>query len=533
MQSEKKSTFFGGAAILMVGVIIVKIIGAVYKIPLMNILGEVGYGHFSAAYAVFNVLLTISTAGLPVALSQAVAQATTLGRKNQARKTFRVALLSFVAMGLVGFLVMFLGAEPIAQALKDSGAVLAIRALAPCVFFVCGMAAFRGYYQGHGNMTPTSVSQIIEAALKLLIGLGLTAYVVGLSFPTEAQRLETGAAAGILGVTIGSGVAFVLLVGWFIRSGRQSEQGTDTPSSAGTILSQLIRVAVPITVGASASSIVSLIDTGLVLERLQVGLGMTEEVAVGLYGTYQGCMTLYNLPAAFMIPFTAAVIPAISAACTRQDYDGAGKVAESALRISALLALPMAIGLSVLAHPIIALLYPKLDVSVAGPLMAVLGIASFFVCISLVCSSILQAHGHVVAPVAATLVGAVVKLAVNYVLVGIPEVNIFGAPVGTLACFAVVAAADMLLIRRMVPQPPRFIRAFAKPLAASLLMGGAAWAACGLATRFVGVKLGCVCGVAVGGLVYLILVVVLKVFSKDDLALMPKGDKIAKILRIS
>lgn len=533
MQSEKKSTFFGGAAILMVGVIIVKIIGAVYKIPLMNILGEVGYGHFSAAYTVFNVLLTIATAGLPVALSQAIAQASTLGRRNQARKTFRVALMAFLIMGLAGFAVMFFGAEPIALALKDSGAVLAIRALAPCVFFVCGMAAFRGYYQGHGNMTPTSVSQIIEAALKLIIGLGLTAYVVGLPFPTEAQRLETGAAAGILGVTVGSGVAFVLLVGWFLRSGRWVESGADTPGSARSVLSQLVRVAVPITVGASASSIVSLIDTGLVLERLQVGLGMTEEVAVGLYGTYQGCMTLYNLPAAFMVPFTAAVIPAISAACTRQDHAGAGKVAESALRISALLALPMAVGLSVLAHPIIALLYPKLDVAVAGPMMAVLGIASFFVCISLVGSSILQAYGHVVAPVAATFLGALVKLVVNYVLVGIPSVNIFGAPIGTLCCFAVVAVADMLLIRRLIPQPPRFVKVFAKPLAASLLMGGAAWAACGLVSRIAGAKLGCLCGIAAGGLVYLVLVVVLKVFSKDDLSLMPKGEKIAKILRIS
>lgn len=533
MQNEKKSTFFGGAAILMAGVIIVKIIGAVYKIPIMNILGDVGYGHFSAAYTVFNVLLTIATAGLPVALSQAIAQATTLGRSNQAKKTFRVALMAFLIMGLAGFLAMFLGAEPIALALKDTGAAMAIRALAPCVFFVCGMAAFRGYYQGHGNMTPTSVSQIIEAFLKLVVGLGLTAYVLTLSFPKESLRLETGAAAAILGVTIGSGVAFVLLVGWFIRSGRRQEKGTDAPDSGRAILAQLVRVAVPITVGASASSIVSLIDTGVVLHRLQTGLGMTEEVAVGLYGTYQGCMTLYNLPAAFMVPFTAAIIPAISAACTRRDTAEAGRVAESALRISALVALPMGVGLSVLAHPIIALLYPKLDVSVAGPLMAVLGIASFFVCVMLVCSSILQAHGHVMAPVIATFIGALVKLAVNYVLVGIPEVNIFGAPVGSLACFAVVAGIDMLLIRRLLPDPPRFTKAFAKPLLASLLMGGAAWAACGFISRVAGGKLGCLCGIAAGGLVYLILVVALKVFSKEDLALMPKGDKIAKILRIS
>ncbi len=532
MATEKKSTFLGGAAVLMFGVIIVKIIGAVYKIPLLNILGDVGYGHFSAAYTVFNVLLTISTAGLPVALSQAIAESTALGRYNQAAKTFKVALTAFLIMGLAGFLVMFFGAVPVAAMLKDTGAVAAIRALAPCVFFVCAMAAFRGYAQGHGNMTPTSVSQVIEAFLKLVVGLGLATYVISLPFASQGRRLEIAAAAAIVGVTTGSGVALCYLILWFFRNKRRTPPSDDQPLMSRSILAHLVQVAVPITVGASASAVVNLIDTGLVLGRLQGALHMAEEVAVGLYGTYQGCMTLYNLPAALMVPFTAAIIPAISAARARGDHPAAGKVAESALRISALLALPMGFGLTVLAGPIVSLLYPDLDVAVAGLLMAVLGVASIFVCVMLICNSILQANGHVYAPVAATAVGALVKLVVNYVLVGIPSVHIFGAPIGTLCCFAVVALLNVLLIRRYVPSPPSFLRAFAKPLLASAIMAAAAWASCGLVTRVLGPRLGCLAGVAAGGAVYLALVLLLRVFSKDDLALMPKGDKIARILHI-
>lgn len=517
----------------MVGSIIVKIIGACYKIPLVNILGDVGYGHFMVAYTIFNVIMTIAVAGLPVAISKFIAEADALDRRNQVRKIFRVSLMTLVSVGVVGFLVMFLGAGPLAAWQGDTGAKYAIMALSPCVLFLCTVTAFRGYAQGHGNMTPTSVSQVIEALLKLLIGLGFTYYIMRLTFKNEAEKLEMGAAGAILGVTIGSLASLVYLLFWYSHSGRRDALGgTDLADSGQSILGRLLRVAVPITIGSSAVSIVSLIDTNQVLNILQDKLGWTEEVATGLYGTYQGCLNLYNLPSALMVPFTASVIPAVSAARARRDGLGARKVAESALRISALIALPMGVGLCALGSPVISLLYPKLDVAVAGPSMSVLGVASIFVCVMLLCNSILQANGYVNLPIVTTVIGGVVKLVCNIFLVGNRDINVQGAAISTLACFAVTALLDVVIILRVVPSPPSFTRAFAKPLIASLIMGAGAWAACGLTSNFLGVRIGCIAGILVGGLIYLFLVIFLRVFSKDDLELMPKGDKIARILKI-
>ena len=187
----KKSTFFGGVATLATGVVIVKLIGALYKIPLANILGEEGNSYFTTAYNIYNVFLTISTAGLPVALSKAVSEANALGRYNQVDRVFKVALGTFLALGTLSTLIMFFGAELITAVIGSTGASASVRALAFSALFVCCMAAFRGYFQGHGNMAPTSKSQIVEAAIKLLLGLALAALLV-----QQSKELASGSGSG-------------------------------------------------------------------------------------------------------------------------------------------------------------------------------------------------------------------------------------------------------------------------------------------------------------------------------------------------
>lgn len=539
-ERSKSRTFFGGAAVLMLGSVLVKIIGAVYKIPLGNILGEEGNGYFMAAYDIFSVIMTVATAGLPVAISKFVAEADALGRRNQVQRIFRVSLITMFTLGVVGFLIMSVGAGPITAKMGSSGARMAVLALSPCVLFLCTATAFRGYAQGHGNMVPTSVSQVVESIFKLVVGLGLAAYIASLTFSAPEQRLQMAAAGAIIGVSTGSLVSLAYLFLWYARSRRGGKSGTDVPDAGKTILSRLLKVAVPITIGASAISIVSLIDTTQVLGYLGEmfrGQGMeqkeAETAATTLYGTYKGCMNLYNLPSALMVPFTASIIPAVSAALTRRDRKEAKRLSESALRISAILALPMGVGLCALGEPVVRLLYPKWEnLAVGGTVMSILGAASVFVCVMLLCNSILQANGFVNIPVLTTVIGGIIKVVLNFFLVRSPGINVLGAAISTLACFAVTAILDVFIILRVVPSPPNFIRAFAKPLIASLIMGIGAWAVCGLTSNFLGIRIGCIAGILVGGLVYLFLVIFLRVFSKDDLELMPKGDKIARILKI-
>lgn len=551
--NEKKSTFYGGAAILMLGSIAVKLIGAVYKIPLGNILPNEAFTDFDTAYNIYNFFLTIATAGLPVALSKMVSEANTLGRRNQVERVFSVALKTFLLMGTLSFIAMSFFAAPLSSFLENPSAVWCVQCLAPSVLCVCVMATFRGYYQGHSNMVPTAVSQIIESFGKLVFGLALALAALRLVSGAETYRQRLAAAGAILGVSIGSVIALVYMLIHYFRARKDRVAATDTPDGSGAILKRLLSLAVPITLGSAAISLVTIVDTKIVMDLLEKMYhdlpelitpeaiaqqfqerGVTPELfmAQGLRGIYGKCMAIYNLPSQLMVAITASIIPAVSACLTRRDAGAASATSESALRIGMVLAFPMGVGLFALGTPIVQLLYPGVDTAIAGPIMSILGLATIFVCVMSLCNSILQANGRVGLPVIAVVVGGVVKIAVNYLLVGNYDINIMGAPIGTLCCFGVVALLDILFIRFVIPSPPSFLRAFAKPLVASGLMGAAAWAVCGLAQRFVGAKLGCLLGIFAGMVVYFALIVLLRVFSKEDMKLMPKGDKIAKILRI-
>ena len=529
MKAQKTSTFFGGAAILAASIAIVKIIGALYKIPLGRILGDVGFGHFNNAYAIYNLLLMVSTAGLPVAMSKTISEANALNRRNQVNRVFRVALVTFVILGTVSSLIMFLFAQPLAILQGDSLAAPAVRVMALSCFFVCTMSAYRGYAQGHSDMVPTAVSQVVEALTKLGVGLFLAWYLLYLGFGSEFS------AAGAIGGVTASGLVSLayLMVRHHRRNGRRLQSATDdVPDRPGRILKTLLAIAIPITLSSSVVPITTYLDTVQVQNLLQSALGYSEELAVSLYGCYQKAVTIYNLPSAFMVSLTACIVPAVSAALTRKDTLGAGKIAESALRVGALLALPAGVGLAVLSGPIIQMLYPETNQEVASHCLLVLGIASAFVCMMLLCNAILQASGRAALPIWFIAIGSAIKLGVNFLLVQLPSVGIKGAPMGTLVCFALVSVMELVAIKRVTPHPPKYLRVFVKPALAAALMGAAVWAGYGLLHRFLGNTMAVAGSIVLGGLVYGVLVLVLRIVSRDDLSLMPKGDKIAKLLHI-
>ena len=593
MAAAKPNTFFGGAAILAMGILVVKVIGLFYKIPLVNIIGSEGSADFNNAYNIYSVLLTISTAGLPVAVSKMVSEANALGRQNQVHKVFRLSLAAFLTLGVVSFLIMYFGSEQLAGMMHDSLAAAGIRALAPAVICVGCLSAFRGYAQGHGNMTPTAVSQILEALCKLVIGLGLAYWLVRAGQPSHVA-----AAGAITGVTVGTILALAYMIFNFVSTRMREEKDTqDAPDSARRILSTLMKIAIPITISSSMVGIVTVIDSALVQGQIQkvlisdpdswalyqqvvdfapleaardawqqaVSSGAAaeavsqlygavelaaENISRSLYGNYSGALTIYNLPLSLMAAITASVIAAVSAALARRDRRGAARITGSALRITALLAFPMGVGLFVLGTPIIRLIFPELDASVAGPLLSTLGIASIFVCLMLVCNSVLQAHGFINLPVVIMALGGVVKIVTNYNLVAVPTIGISGAPVGNVLCFGLCMVLDLVVIARVIHGRPDYLPLLAKPAAAAGVMGLGAGAVYGLLSKLLSYeevtqagetiqtlgKTGN--GIAVMGailiavIIYAVLVVALRAISREDLSLMPKGDKIAKILRL-
>ncbi len=541
----KKNTFFGGAAILAATTLIVKLIGAIYKIPLANILTDPAYADFDSAYSVYGVFLTFSTAGLPVALSKLISESLALERRNQVRRTFRLAFAAFLALGLFSFFCMSVLAVPLSTyALKNPKAVYCVVALSPSVLCVCMVSAFRGYFQGHFNMTPTGVSQIIEAAFKVLVGIPLAYALLKMNIqnpdiPDLGERLP--AVGAIIGVSVGSIVALLYMVFLYLKYRRTLPRGRDKTDSNREILSSLFKLAIPITLTAATSSIVILIDTSIIMERLQsvyLSQGMLVEAALdaarSLKGMYAKCTSIYNLPFAMMGALTACIIPAVSAALARRNRKEAQKLSESALRIGLLVAMPMGMGIFALGEPIMALLIRNTDASIAGPLLSVLGIASIFVSIQALLNSVLQANGIVTLPVVAAILGGIAKLVVNYVLVGNPNIMINGAPLGTLACFVLIVLLELFILRRAVRRPPSFLRAAAKPALASGSMAVAVKVTYDLfsGTLSQGNTVSTLAAILVGVVIYLLLVLILQAVTAEDLSLMPKGDKIAKILKI-
>ena len=540
--SQKKNSFFGGAAILTVGIVVVKLIGALFKIPLGNIISEAAFSDFNTAYYIYSLLIIVSTGGLPVALSKMVSEANALGRGNQINKIFRVSLAAFCTLGVLSMLIMLIFPRQLADLMNNSHSYYCILALAPAMFFICPLSALRGYFQGHSMMAPTAVSQIIEAMCKLVIGLALSAYMV--SRGVEESKTAAGA---IIGVSVGCAVAAAYVLLRYRRHHATLPRYTDRPDGAREILVTLLKLAIPITLGSSVMSLANLLDTSIIFGRLQSGAGFTENEARVLKGIYDKALTLYNLPTAFMIPITASVIPSVSAARAVKNYKQGARISETALRTTALFAFPAGIGLSALSEPIIRLLYPTTNVELAGQMLSVLGIGTICVCLMLVSNSILQAHRMVSIPMFTTIVGCVLKIVVIYVLAGNPNINIKGGPASTLACFGVIALLDLCIIKMLLPRSLSYTRAFLKPGLAAIVMGFAARAIYGLCEKVLlsagalssgdaltgtGNALATLMAIAVGVIIYFALILLTRAISKDDMALMPKGDLIARVLRL-
>ena len=534
-KQEKKQSFLGGAAILASAVVIVKLIGAFYKLPLNNILGSTGKTYFQTAYNIYNVLLTVSTAGLPLAISKMTSQAHAQGRENEKRKIFRTAIWLFFALGLIGSALMFFGAEQLAGFMNNSLASMPIRALAPAVFCVCLLACMRGYTQGQGNMKPTAVSQVLEALCKLGIGLPLAWYVLHIG-----RSLDVGAAGAIFGVTVGTVLSMLFLI-VYLFTHRSRTEALDTPSSSGTLMRQILAIGIPITLSNSAMSIINLIDTKIVMGRLQSGLQLSETQAASLFGQYSMAMDMPNMVASFVYPVTMSLIPFAAAALARKDHGEADRIISSAFRLIAILALPAGMGLSVLSTPIELLVLPSQpeDALAAGPHLMILGFALIFICIMILTNAILQTYGKERIPIFTVIAGGVTKIIMNYVLVGNPDINIHGAPISTLCCYMVIVGLNLFFVWKYSPQKPRYVQLFAKPILASAIMGACAWSVHGFVNRALSSHsayganaLATLVGICAGVVVYGILVIALRILRAEDVRSIPKGEKIIKLLRL-
>lgn len=514
--------------ILVIASALVKIIGAFYKIPLKNIVGSEGMGLFSVAYQLYNVMLVVATVGLPVALSKMVAEAVTLGKMREVRRIVKVGAAVFVPIGVVCSVLLFAFAEPLAVAFGNGDAALAVVAIAPSVLLVAVISVFRGYYQGLSNMVPTAVSQVIEALCKLCIGLVLASMALrrGMAMPVVA-------AMAILGVTLGEAFSALYLIvrSLFARTKERAPVLNDSMRSWKELVKTLLMLAIPVTVSNSVMSLTNLIDTALVMNRLQ-DVGLSQVAATELYGIYNTMpVALFGLPQTLITALSVSILPAVAGAVAAQNFTKASKTIGTSLRLGMLISLPAGVGLGVLAGPILRLLYSK-DTVAATPMLQILSVAVPFVAVVALTNSILQGLGRADLSLISMFVGAMLKLISEYQLLGNPDVQILGAPVSTVLCYFAVVIVNIVNIGRLSGALPPLSGTVLRPLAAAAGMGACAYILHTVLAGVAGDTLATIGAICIAAAVYLVLLLLLRAVDRDDVLLLPYGQKIADVLRL-
>lgn len=570
MEKNKKS-FIKGAAILGAAGLIVKIIGAFYRIPLTNILQRGGYDgmvYYATAYPYYSWLLVISSAGFPTAISKLVSERVAVGDKKGATAVFKTAFRLLCIIGVITTALLFLGSGLIAKLADVPAANLSLMALAPSLFFVSIMCAYRGYLQGMQMMTGTALSQITEQVGKLIASYTLAILFVKL-YP---GRPELWAMGTLIGISISEVLGLIVI--WLIykKSRRQlpSYKLEDMVISKKTFRNvglSLLTIAVPITLGASIMPITGIADTIFIKRLLQAGYlarGFSNEVVSGMAETGFVSLRSYvtpliNMPAVLTLALSMSLVPAIAPMRAARDRRGIRKVGTTGLKLAMLIGAPCAVGLFLIGAPVMALLYTKVrastdywaikgfipqilamapgkEVSVytlAGGIMQISAIGVLFLSLVQTLTGVIQGMGKQNVPVMFLLAGGIVKVVSMVVLMKFTKLGILGAAISTVLCYIVAGIGDTAYVIGHADIKLDWIDVFVKPLGSALVMGVFVYLVYNLVYKMGHPTAAVFAALFAGVAVYAACLWIVKAFNKDDLSFMPARRKLAKIFRIS
>lgn len=518
--SKAQKNFLSGALILTLANLIVKVIGAFYKIPLANLITPTGMNYYNDAYQIYSLLYVLSTAGIPTAIAKLVSESVAQDRLKEPKKILRISTKIFAGIGIFLSALMIVLVEPISHALSNETANYCISMIAPAIFFVSVSAVIKGYFQGYKCMTHSAVFLIVEASFKL-VGLGLVAVMRYGKGITDPLILACG---GVLGVTFGSLAATIFMLFRFIRErdlGRNTENSL--PSRRGKSLAKtIITLAIPISLSSSVMSIAATMDMVLVKWNL-AAYGLSSKEVVDVYGAYVGATSsLFNLPQALTVNIGIAVLPFLTSAFASGNEAEGFKNMRSAIKVVALLAMPFTLGMSFLSEPIVKLLYNENYWAVGIPTLAVLALSEFFVAFVSLSNNFLHAKGKVKTTLLTMGIGATIKLVVN--IVAVQNIGIMGAPIGTFACYGTIALLNILFIQKYMKFRFPYLDAFLKPLFCSAIAcGGAFLTWWGLCKIGIGTNLALFPALGVAAILYALSLRFFKVLAKDDMSLLPSS----------
>ena len=518
-----------GATILVIAGIVSKIFGAIFRIPLTNMIGAEGQAYYSAAYAVYNLLFVIATAGFPVAISRMVSSRIAEGDFLNAHKSYKLAMKVSWALGIISFIVMFFGAGAIASAYKNPGAEASMKAISVALLFTPVVASMRGYYQGRQNMKPTGITEVIEQIMRVAVGLTLAYMFYKTNLQYAAAGATFGASAGIIAALVAMAVIYArdkeprskLLEGSVVKAETDKKR-----------LKELFAFLIPITIGASVMPIMFNIDAGIIVRRL-LATGWDPVMAKKLYGLMGGfCDPIINLPNIFIDAICISLMPAVTTAFTLNNKKDMDDHIKTGLKTMMIITYPCAIGLIVLAKPILTMLYYRKydEALLAVPALQILALSIITLSIMRTLQSCLQGIGKMMLPVYNLFIGAIVKAVSSYILLGIPAVNINGAAIGSVLAYVTAGILNFRALKKYTNVSLDMKSIFFRPLVAALIMGAAAIVSYKLLFLITSSNaVSTLVSVMFAAAVYFVSAFLTGAVTKDEIELIPKGDLIYRL----
>ena len=520
------SSFFSGVFVLSLSTVIVKVIGLIYKIPMLSYLGAEGMGYFNSAYEIYALLCIISTAGLPTALSMLVSSYKASGKLYQVKRIYKTAFFLFLIIGVLGTAIMIGFASVISDFIKNEDAFLSIIAVSPALMFVCISSAVRGYFQGFSRMLPTAISQLIEAVAKLFLGIFFAYFAIKKEYATPVV-----AAFAILGISFGTFLSAIYLL--ILKAKDKKHTNTmlieaNTKNNEASIKT-LLKIAFPITLGSAVIGVTRIIDMTLIMRRLQ-DIGYTVQVANEIYGVYTTvAVPIFSLIPSLLTPISMALVPALSAAVERGRDEQRAEIVKNAIKLTVFFALPSSLAIIMYSRPIISILFFNIgaELDYVCLLLSLLGSSILFSCMITTTNAILQSYRKVTKPIISMGIGAIIKIISAYVLIGIPEINVYGAPISTFLCDITITVINLVYVYRQTSNRDIITKVYTKPFFASAVSIFLSFAVYSLIYSKTGnIRLSFVFIVPIAVVLYIVLSFLTKSISPEEIKIIPVVDKL-------
>ena len=529
----KKESFMQGVLAIMFSQVLIKILGLAYKLYLTNRegFGDEGNAIYGAGFQIYALLLTLSSIGVPTAISKMVSERTALGDYRGAHRIFKIAFATFAAIGFAGTMILFLGAGYISNyVLQIPEAEYTLIALSPSIFFVAIASVIRGYFNGMQNLSITAKSQTFEQVFKTVFTIAVVE-IIAIASGVNTTLMAAGAN---LATTLAVLVSFMYLFKYYnrnkkeiwVQTNKSPIQGSSN-ESAKKVVKNIMAVSIPISLSSIISAINKNIDAITVVRGLKTFL--SESVAKVQYGILSGKVdTLIGLPLSFNIAFATALVPAVSSSIATGDKESITKRVSFSLLVTMLIGLPCTIGLCVFAEPILRLLFP--NAPEGGLILQIAAFTILFTVLAQTINGALQGLGKIFVPAIALGAGVLVKLVLNLILVPIPTIGINGAAFSSVVCHIISFTIGFYVLRKCVKLDLGFVKFVLKPVMATFAMSVCSYVIYMQLSLLMVEQLATVIALISAVVIYAVAVIVMKIFTKEDLNMLPYGQKIGAFL---